>query len=781
ADQPDGTNASFKTDFVLFADRVTTEWAEATAVKVSLSLAFAPTNAPAWDANWQASFGEAKSRWGEGRAMSLAGSTHPRDASNGELDSTVKLNVEPLKTDWGKAAYVMLTGGFSCSLTNRSAFHGNWKLALAEPQTRWGRAGSAGFECRLESSPADFARRADPSWAAWAKLEPFQLDWRGSVSDFTSTNFSADVFSCEGQWRAPELTFTNLHAELYRGSLDARGRLDVATRRLEAGGRFDFDVQQVAPRLPRDAREFFEQFTWVEPPKASFAGSMILPAWTNAAPDRWSEALSSLVISGLAACGAGTYRGVPGTSGSADIAFSNLTWRVTHLHAARPEGAVDLNYTANERTHEFHWSGRARIDPRAVAPLLENEAQRRAVEEFTFTEPPVIEGEISGNWREPGTTRLNARVTMTNFTFRGESCSALNTSVKFADRKFHFADIEIRRGEEAITAPVADIDLDTRRISFTNVFSTMDPLVATKVIGADAHAAIEPFHFAAPPTVRAWGAVPLDNSTETDLHFETIEGGPFEWLKFRVPRISGGAHWVTNQLLLTNVQADFYGGKIGGAASFDFRREEGAGFQFRASVAEANLQTLMRDWSSSNKLEGIFTGELTVTAANTRDRQSWFGSGEIKLRDGLLWEIPLFGFFSPVLNGFSPGLGNSRAKEGSATFTITNSVLRTGDLEIRSPPLRLHYDGAVDLAGGVNARVEAEMFRDTPLFGPLVSLVTKPLTKLFVYKITGTLNHPKGEPVFIPKLLLMPFHPIRTLKGWFTGPDEPPKPPEKKQ
>ena len=39
-----------------------------------------------------------------------------------------------------------------------------------------------------------------------------------------------------------------------------------------------------------------------------------------------------------------------------------------------------------------------------------------------------------------------------------------------------------------------------------------------------------------------------------------------------------------------------------------------------------------------------------------------------------------------------------------------------------------------------------------------------PVSKLFEYQITGTLENPKSEPVYVlPKLLLMPLHPIRSL------------------
>jgi hypothetical protein len=45
---------------------------------------------------------------------------------------------------------------------------------------------------------------------------------------------------------------------------------------------------------------------------------------------------------------------------------------------------------------------------------------------------------------------------------------------------------------------------------------------------------------------------------------------------------------------------------------------------------------------------------------------------------------------------------------------------------------------------------------------------------MFEFKITGTLHEPKSEPVYIPKLLLVPLHPFRSPKD--LAPDQPPEP-----
>jgi hypothetical protein len=106
-------------------------------------------------------------------------------------------------------------------------------------------------------------------------------------------------------------------------------------------------------------------------------------------------------------------------------------------------------------------------------------------------------------------------------------------------------------------------------------------------------------------------------------------------------------------------------------------------------------------------------------------------------------------------------------------------VIRSENLDFRCPLMRMDYHGAVDLSGQVDARVEAQLLRDAWVVGPLISTVFWPVTKLFEYKVTGTIAQPKTEPLyFIPKIVLLPFHPVRTLKELLPAENAPPvKPP----
>ena len=68
----------------------------------------------------------------------------------------------------------------------------------------------------------------------------------------------------------------------------------------------------------------------------------------------------------------------------------------------------------------------------------------------------------------------------------------------------------------------------------------------------------------------------------------------------------------------------------------------------------------------------------------------------------------------------------------------------------------------MDFEGNLNAKVEALLFRDTWLFGKIVSMALWPVSKVFEGKITGKLDDPKTTLKHFPKAVTAP---IRTMNA----------------
>jgi hypothetical protein len=321
-----------------------------------------------------------------------------------------------------------------------------------------------------------------------------------------------------------------------------------------------------------------------------------------------------------------------------------------------------------------------------------------------------------------------------------------------------------------MNADALGLDFESKKGFLTNGFSTMPAMVVPHCIGPKIVHDIEPYIFHAPPTVHASGVIPLsEDISVADLRFDIV-GDQFEWLRFHSPHVSGVVNWQGKDLNLTDMKADFYDGKLSGRTSFNFQRDESANFGFDIVVADANLHSLMTDVTrGTNGLEGKLSGHLNISKANTDDPKSWFGGGHVTLRDGMIWEFPVFGILSPVLNSFSPGLGKARISDATASFAITNSVIRSQDLSLKASTFQLLYDGTIDFNLRVDATVEADLGHGMPVLGPFVSMVFTPFGKLFETRVTGTVTNPKSEPLRLGRLLNPFFHPWDTLKELVPG------------
>jgi hypothetical protein len=654
-------------------------------------------------------------------------------------------------------------------------------------QTLWGGARNVQLTADL-TAPTGTPTQGDSSWAWWTNGIPYRLIWTVRLAQLQSRALSADSIDCSGFWQAPELAITHLYAKLGGGQLAGGALLNVATREFAFTNASCFDVHAIAALLTEKTRARLADFSWTQPPALQASGSLVLAAWTNRQPDWRDEVQPTIRLNGALAITNGMISGISVDLTRAHFSYSNLVWQLPDLVVVKSKSRLEMSGNEDDATKNYHWHIHGVLDPEAARPFLTTSNAMRGLEIMKFTGPLALEMDVSGRLYDYDSIAADGRLALTNFAVRGEAFGDVATGVNYTNRVLEFVNPLMHTGVQTMSADRVTLDFNRRLIRFTNGFSTADPGPVTRAIGPKTGRVVAPYHFLEPPTVRVNGQLPLHDMNggrdmaDADMRFDIIKGVPFEWLKLKTTNIAGTVQWQNQTLILTNVAAAFYGGNGTGFANFDFRApHEGADYQFAVSLTNVNLNSLAADLSSpASHLEGTLAGRLVVTDADSRDWRTWAGFGHANLHDGLLWDIPIFGILSPVLNTVSPGLGNIRATDAATKFAITNGVIYTDSFEMRSTMMRLEYTGTVDLKQNVHARVIAQLLRNTWVVGPVVSTVLWPVSKLFEYKITGTLKNPKSEPVYVvPKLLLLPLHPFRSLEEMFPGGVGTNAPPEK--
>ena len=747
----------------LHATSAKTPWADITQLNLNLRLQSSAADLNPVNASLILEAASAQTRWAEVTRFHFNLRLQSSEADPNLVNASGTLNAATAVTRWASVTNAHFTGEWRQALTNPIPLSGHGELRADAATSRWATAKS--LQLTAAFAPPPHPAPADASWDWWQSLQPYELGWILRAARLDTEKLGADDVAFGGSWSAPNLQITNLHARFPEGGLDVTGQLDVATRAAAFAARSDFNVKRLGPLLGESAQLWLARHVWTTPPQVVGSGAVILPAWTNRAPDWQSEVIPTLRLAAQIAVTNGSYLGLAVDWATLHLGMTNLVWHLPDLVAGRPEGQLRLVHIADDKTHDFYFDIHSTFDPRIALPLFGTN-EDNPFDLVQYAQPPVIDGEVWGNWRDSARLGLKGHVTLTDFSFRDETASRIETSLRYTNRFLEFLAPHLDRGPQTANAEGIALDFAAQRIYFTNVFSTADPMVITRAIGPKTARAIEPYHFIEPPVVRVNGSVPLHGEQDADLRFD-VAGGPFEWLQFKIPRLSGHVHWLGESLVLTNMQLTAYDGAVAGFASFDFRAKQGTDFQFNLGVTNADLSLLMGDVSEqTNNLDGRLSGELVVTSANSADKFSWNGHGRVELRDGLIWAIPVFGVLSKPLDGLLPGLGSARIKEGSGIFALTNGVMFADTLEMRAPTSRLLCHGTVDFDTKVNIRVAAVPLRAPLGIDRIFGLALWPVTKLFEYRVTGTLNDPKPDPVYVPKLLL---HPIRTFEEIFSG------------
>ena len=767
---PATTNGLSRAEASLEAGRAQTRWATTSNLQLTAQVASFEGQTNLGNGELTIGASRVETQWGKATNVQATLHVAAVPGQTNLVNADLALQVGSVATRWGGATNARFNAQWLHALTNAIPLTGRGELQCSRASTPWATARELRLNARLDSSSLPVPPEAAGSWAWWATLAPYALGWDCQVSGLQRAGVEAEEVTGNGDWRAPRLTVTNLHAALYSRQLDVGADLDVATRALHLKLSSSVDPHKLSPLLPEAVQRSLASCAWQTPPELRADVALVLPAWTNRQPDWRVEVPPTLQVQAeLKLKHGASYRDVACTAAQSHILYSNMVWCLPDLVIARPEGGLEALVNSNDRTKDFYFRIGSTLDLRVMLPLLEPDLQK-GLELLTFTEPPVIAAEIWGQWPDAERTGFKGRLALTNFTFRGESVSGLQTALAYTNRFLQVTSPRLQRGAGRISADSLGVDFPAQKIYLTNGFSTVPPMVVARAIGPNIVRAVEDYRFVEPPTAYVHGTIPLHGEEDADLHFD-LKGGPFEWWRFHVPEIQGHVHWLGEHLTLSNVQLGFYGGQAMGYAHFDFHPGRPTDYQFNLTATNALLHPLVADlFLNTNRLDGRLSGTLVITNASTADIQSWNGYGNLNLQDGLIWDIPIFGVFSGVLNTMVPGLGSSRASAGTCSYVITNGIIRSDDLDVRSTGTRLQYHGAVDFQGQVNARVEASILHDMPVVGPVVSTVLWPVTKLFEYKVSGTLGEPKLAPLYVvPKFLFLPFqlpfHPFRTLRA----------------
>lgn len=763
------TNAPIKASLSLSADTIVGHSVRGQGARGFAFVSLTP--AGRWSALWNAGFKRLVSPWATAVSATLEGNIvpDPRDPTN-QL-ATVSAAFESVNLGRDRVGDTRLTASLEGNLRARQ---------LARAEVRGAAADLHHGRTAVDRLAFDVAAHASAESAA-TNLHGWHVTTDLDATGVRHGPLRIPRADTRLEWHSPQLVLHQSRFEFSDGPVTLEATADLGTRDVLLRLKSAIQLQQIAPLLGPKTEEYLAQYRFRSAPAIDAAAAICLPSGDLKSLD-WNRDLAPLLsVAGRIEAEAGDYRGLAFDRAHTDIRLTNNVLTLPNLRVERPEGRADLTYTNHLVTRDYSFGIDSGINPLAIGPLL-GEGERQGLEFLSINrEMPRLHGTLFGRWGDLDRTGFDAVARMTNIAIRGQGFDRLLARASMTNGLLVIRDAELERPEGRLTTPILWVDTEAGRVWLSNVVSGIDFMVIPEIIGPLTARAVRPYEFPIAPSVVINGSVGTDRDAEkwSDLHFD-LRASHFHWFKFNLTNVTARLDWVTNRLSVTNLQSGFHGGRLDGWLGFDFDPPVGNDFAFDLAFTNAGLRSLIADIANpTNSLEGDLTGRIRVTDANTEYWESWQGHGEVALTDGLLWDIPVFGIFSPVLNTLIPGLGRSKATRAEGAFTMTNSLIRTRDLIIHSPPARLYYDGTVDFDANVDARVEAKLFKNKSLVGKLFDALTAPITKIFEYKVNGTLGHPVTKPINeLPKLLLAPLKPLQAVGEILKGGSRPKEKPD---
>lgn len=418
-----------------------------------------------------------------------------------------------------------------------------------------------------------------------------------------------------------------------------------------------------------------------------------------------------------------------------------------------------LSYSIDSGDYEGQLS--VAIDPQALLPFIGSNASDY-VEAFVVKgAPPRIDFDFYGRTNRSDIFCMSGCVQGSNFIYNAVPVTSLEARLNFAGGIISFDAIRLIPASRLAGKPGAgestvggwvSTDLNKTVIDF-NILSTADPVAVTRLISTNIAGYLGDLRVAGTSRIAAQGRVDYDTGALTDME-ASIEGIRWIYPPLYIDRCSMNMAICQSSVDLTDVRAEISEGRLSGTAYF-YPGENATNFRYavNARVDDVNLNTLiqMLGLKVSEDCDGFIQGQCQL-AGNIGPGcgNTVAGAGRVRMDDGRLYQMHMFGGLSRMLAILNPNLGNIEFTDFSANATIKDRKFSTHDAVVSGPALIVHGEGLYAFDGGLDFVVWAQLQQHYQVL-TRINHLTAPLAKLLAFRMTGTVADPKWWPLNLTK------------------------------
>ena len=550
-----------------------------------------------------------------------------------------------------------------------------------------------------------------------------------SCGPFRGERWKLESMEVEGSWDGKSGRLDQVEIRDSHGLLKLWGTFDNGLAEFEGNSNLDPSpwLKIFAPNLAR------EKWRFADAPKIEFRG-------------RWKlhSSLDPLLVSGRFACRDLTFRGATIPSLRASFAWSpgKFLLRDAVIQSGQEEARGD--FLSDEKGLRLRLS--SRMQPGFLAPALD-EKLRKTFDLFQFQEPPALQIVLQGpTWSD---LQGEGQLALGRTAMRGVWLDSLRSRISVSQGAITYHDFLVKKNRAQATGTFT-YDLRNQLVRLRDVVSELQPVEVLMWADPQIAESLKPYRFVQGPLVKASGVVYMQQPAKNELGIRVSarRGLDYDLLgkTLRFEQVHAQVRLEGQRLQVQILQTQVLGGKARVMA--DVSLDPTTPFwEAEINAQGVDFPSLTRLYFGYESSQGLASGQYKFRSRLGQELEM-AGKGRVRVQDGNVFDIPLFGPLSEIISKILPGVGYETARLASADFEIAERRIRTRNLVIEGLGFSLHGEGTIGFPQGdmdMGIRINA---RGIP------GVVFYPVSKLFEYVSDGTFSDPKWRPKIIPRVPL---------------------------
>ena len=458
-----------------------------------------------------------------------------------------------------------------------------------------------------------------------------------------------------------------------------------------------------------------------------------------------------------------TWRDIPLWSfeGSMERSPGYFSARIPGVRVGSGPGAgpVSAEITLDRRNGFYEGEVKAQCSPREMlAAARDLKGLQKILGQVDFkSDPGLARVAFSGDLNDDKAFWLSGPIQGTNLVFRGVPFDSLNAWLTLSNRNVRLSGVEARQAGEPVSGWLHILrDPDEVRL---DVRGSVQPAALAHLIGPSFERVVSRFRLE--PPFNYWTAGKVDTGRGEAHHLQgELMCGRIGYERFDLEKLFAFWTLTGNLLTLPHVEGNLDGGRISGLVQIaDLHSDSNRYFFAEARPDRVSLDRFLDRLrvSRGEREMGLLSGLFSLEGRTGPDwAASLKGTGEARIQDGKLFQIAFFGGLSKVLSAIIPGFGYAQQTELKTLLAVGDSKVTLSETRLLGNVISAIASGTVGFDRRLNVLVQVKLMKEG-FIAKAVQIISWPITKLFEFKLIGTLDQPDWRPDNLPKELFLKF------------------------